>query len=180
MVSFSAQPDDGTGRTGLQTQSVREPRAARKVRAGLSSLRSEDDLLQTGGAVRHSRSARSAQGLASSRGARASAHVYFWRRAVVTAALAMAIAGGWGALDKVLSSAVPSPAGSVTCSAQAASCAAAREPLIYVAKPGDTIWAIAVRFSGDKDPRPLEYRLEQQIGGGTLEPGQVLRLPPAT
>jgi len=47
----------------------------------------------------------------------------------------------------------------------------------YVARPGDTIWAIAVRYSGGTDPRALEDALEAQIGGGLLQPGQVLTVP---
>jgi hypothetical protein len=47
----------------------------------------------------------------------------------------------------------------------------------YVARPGDTIWGIAVRFAGNGDPRPLASSLESEIGGGTLQPGQVLAVP---
>jgi len=50
-------------------------------------------------------------------------------------------------------------------------------PHVYVALPGDTIWAIAEQFSGGGDPRPLEYRLEAEIGGGVLQPGQRLTVP---
>jgi hypothetical protein len=47
----------------------------------------------------------------------------------------------------------------------------------YVARPGDTIWGIAVRFAGNGDPRPLASSLESEIGGGALQPGQVLAVP---
>jgi hypothetical protein len=50
-------------------------------------------------------------------------------------------------------------------------------PQTYVARPGDTIWAIAVRFSGGGDPRPLAAELEAEIGGAALQPGQVLAVP---
>jgi hypothetical protein len=48
---------------------------------------------------------------------------------------------------------------------------------VYVARPGDTIWAIATRFSGGADPRPLAANLEAEIGGGMLQPGQRLAVP---
>ena len=103
--------------------------------------------------------------------------VFFWRRLLVVGVLAGAVAAGWGAMDKLLASAVPSKASAIACESPAAPCMPARHAITYVARPGDTIWAIAVRFSGSKDPRPLEYHLEQEIGGGTLQPGQVLDVP---
>jgi hypothetical protein len=48
---------------------------------------------------------------------------------------------------------------------------------IYVAKPGDTIWSIAVGYSHGGDPRPLVAKLEAEIGGGTLQPGERLAVP---
>lgn len=48
---------------------------------------------------------------------------------------------------------------------------------VYVARPGDTLWGIAVRYSGDRDPRPLADSLEAQIRGGVLQPGQRLAVP---
>jgi LysM domain len=97
---------------------------------------------------------------------------------IAVSALAAVTLGGWGVLDKLLSSAVPSRASTVACPPATGTCTSVPREIVYVTKPGDTIWAIAVRFSDGGDPRPLEYRLEQQIGGGTLQPGQVLRLPP--
>jgi hypothetical protein len=46
-----------------------------------------------------------------------------------------------------------------------------------VATPGDTVWSIAVRFAHGGDPRPLADRLEAEIGGGVLQPGQRLAVP---
>jgi hypothetical protein len=43
--------------------------------------------------------------------------------------------------------------------------------------PGDTVWSIAVRFAHDGDPRPLADRLEAEMGGGVLQPGQRLAVP---
>jgi len=48
---------------------------------------------------------------------------------------------------------------------------------VYVARPGDTIWSVAVRYGGGGDPRPLVDQLEAEIGGGVLQPGQQLVLP---
>jgi hypothetical protein len=50
-------------------------------------------------------------------------------------------------------------------------------PQIYVATAGDTVWSIALRFDRGGDPRPLVDRLEAEIGGGMLQPGQQLRVP---
>jgi hypothetical protein len=50
-------------------------------------------------------------------------------------------------------------------------------PRLYVARPGDTIWGIAERFSGAGDPRPLADKLAAEIGDGVLQPGEVLEVP---
>lgn len=102
------------------------------------------------------------------------AHSYFWRRLLLLALVAGAGAMASSAAERLMASASPSRAGSPSC---AQTSAGGCLPTTYVARPGDTIWAIAVRYSGDGDPRPLEYRLEQEIGGGTLQPGDVLRVP---
>ena len=50
---------------------------------------------------------------------------------------------------------------------------------MYVARPGDTIWSVAVRYDRGEDPRPLADLLEAQIGGAVLQPGQRLMVPKA-
>ena len=48
----------------------------------------------------------------------------------------------------------------------------------YVVKPGDTLWSIAeARYGGD--PRQAVWEIEHRngLGGATLVPGTVLRLP---
>lgn len=62
---------------------------------------------------------------------------------------------------------------------QAAGAQPSRPPAqhVYVARPGDTVWGIAVKFSGSGDPRPLAEELETQIGGGVLQPGEQLTIP---
>ncbi|MGO9558921.1 MAG: hypothetical protein ACLPQS_06930 [Acidimicrobiales bacterium] len=49
--------------------------------------------------------------------------------------------------------------------------------LLYVAKPGDTLWSIANRVEPGADPRPLVSELEAQLGGKILLPGDRLVLP---
>jgi nucleoid-associated protein YgaU len=50
--------------------------------------------------------------------------------------------------------------------------------VIYVVRPGDTLWGIARRADPDGDPRPLVDRLSgaNDVRGG-LRPGDRLRLP---
>lgn len=47
----------------------------------------------------------------------------------------------------------------------------------YVARPGDTLWSIAAALQPGGDPRPIVARLEAEIGGGPLLPGDRLFLP---
>jgi len=47
----------------------------------------------------------------------------------------------------------------------------------YVVQPGDTLWSIVVAHSRSGDPRPEVARLALQLGGRTLQPGQLLELP---
>ena len=103
------------------------------------------------------------------------------RRLVLLALAAGAGALGSSVASRLIASASPSHSGTSPCRADASALGAPWDgdctTTTYVARPGDTIWAVAVRFSGTKDPRPLEYLLEDQIGGGTLQPGQVLHVP---
>jgi nucleoid-associated protein YgaU len=50
---------------------------------------------------------------------------------------------------------------------------------LYVVRPGDTLWAIAVRLAGPgADPRPMvEDLAAANRTAGALVPGQTLRLP---
>jgi hypothetical protein len=100
--------------------------------------------------------------------ARPSQRTFFWRRV-----LALAVIAGLGVLAL-------QAAGRLV----GATVAGAQEPgtgqvggQIYVARPGDTIWSIAVRYSQGGDPRPLVDKLEAEIGGGTLQPGERLAVP---
>ncbi len=89
---------------------------------------------------------------------------FFWRRVLLASVIAVigaavGVAGGW--------------------LVQVAGAQPSQAPVqhVYVARPGDTIWGIALRFSGGGDPRPLAYELEDQIGGGVLQPGDQLTVP---
>jgi hypothetical protein len=90
--------------------------------------------------------------------------VFFWRRVAVVVVIAGTGAAAWVVGDRLVG-----VAGAQT----------TRPPVqhVYVARPGDTLWGIAIRFSGGGDPRPLAYALEAQIGGGVLQPGDQLRVP---
>ncbi len=90
--------------------------------------------------------------------------VFFWRRVIAVVAIAGIGVAVWVAGGRLMAVAGAEPTH------------AAFEP-VYITKPGDTIWGIAVRFSGDSDPRPLAYKLEAQIGGGVLQPGDQLTIP---
>lgn len=90
--------------------------------------------------------------------------VFFWRRMVVVAGIASLGAGVWVAGEWVMAVAATRPTAPVS-------------QHFYVARPGDTIWGIAVRYSAGGDPRPLAARLESQIGGGVLQPGDRLAVP---
>jgi hypothetical protein len=48
---------------------------------------------------------------------------------------------------------------------------------VYVVRPGDTLWSIAARVEPTADPRPLVDRLQAELGGNTLQPGDRLLLP---
>lgn len=49
----------------------------------------------------------------------------------------------------------------------------------HTVKPGETIWSIAVRLAGDRDPRPTVDRLIalNDLSGAVITPGQRLALP---
>jgi Tfp pilus assembly protein FimV len=51
----------------------------------------------------------------------------------------------------------------------------------YVVAPGDTLWRIATRADPGRDPREVIAQIEREnaVDAGSLQPGQVLVLPPA-
>jgi LysM domain len=88
---------------------------------------------------------------------------FLWRRALVVLAIACSGAVAWDIGSRVvaIAGAEPSPAGQ----------------RIYTVRPGDTIWSIAVRSARGGDPWRIVNRLETEIGGGVLQPGDRLVLP---
>jgi hypothetical protein len=89
------------------------------------------------------------------------------------------VIAGFGALalsvaERLVASASTGGGSLASCTTLTLACPGAHA---YVAVPGDTIWSIAVRFAHGGDPRPLVERLETEIDGGTLQPGQRLAVP---
>jgi hypothetical protein len=105
---------------------------------------------------------------------------FFWRRVIVVSVIAGLGAMVWLATGRLVSAAGAQAPQSQRCVAggrpgegqTAGSCGQ-----VYVARPGDTIWAIAVAYSRGGDPRPLVANLESEIGGGALQPGERLIVP---
>jgi hypothetical protein len=118
------------------------------------------------------------------------------RRALVVLVIASLGALAWSAAQKLVAAAstdggtgaacatlmpaspgpAPAPAGTLESSSRVGG-AAVWCSRTYVAAPGDTVWSIAVRFARGGDPRPLVDRLEAEIGGRMLQPGQRLTVP---
>jgi hypothetical protein len=96
------------------------------------------------------------------------------RRALVVVAIASLGALAWSVAEKLVAVASPGGGSAASCTTITARCPGAQA---YVAAPGDTVWSIAVRFAHGGDPRPLVDRLEAEIGGGVLQPGQRLVVP---
>ncbi|MCY3649629.1 MAG: LysM domain-containing protein [Acidimicrobiaceae bacterium] len=55
----------------------------------------------------------------------------------------------------------------------------AQLPGVYIVKPGDTLWDIAVAIAPGTDPRGLVHELADAVGGAALEPGQQIFLDAA-
>ena len=51
---------------------------------------------------------------------------------------------------------------------------------VWVVRPGDTLWSIALAIHPGSDARPLVDRLAAELGGTVLYPGESIPLPPAT
>jgi hypothetical protein len=101
-----------------------------------------------------------------------------WKFAVRRAVAVLVIAG-FGALalsvaERLVASASTAGGSAASCTTLTLACPGAHA---YIAVPGDTVWSIAVRFAHGGDPRPLVERLEAEIDGGVLQPGQWLAVP---
>ena len=56
---------------------------------------------------------------------------------------------------------------------------AAHEATVVVVRPGDTLWTVAERSSGGRDPRPTveAIRAANHLADATLSPGATLEVP---
>jgi hypothetical protein len=99
----------------------------------------------------------------SGRPARRTPRRFLWRRTVLVFAIAVSGAVIWDLGSRVvaIAGAEPSLAGSH----------------VYLVRPGDTIWSIAVKSAHGGDPWRTVNKLETEIGGGVLQPGERLELP---
>ena len=101
---------------------------------------------------------------------RPSRSVYWRRRVLALAAVALVVVVGWLALvgaHAVLAGDLdPAPG---------AGAAAAGVGPVYVVQPGDTLWSIATGLAPDGDVRAVVDRLADRSGEGPLQVGQ--RLP---
>jgi hypothetical protein len=135
--------------------------AARSSGTGSSSLRSSD--LNTGTGTYRSTRRR---------------EVPRWKFAVRQAVAVLVIAGlgalAWSVAERLVAFASTGRGSAASCTTLTLACPGAHA---YVAVPGDTVWSIAVRFAQGGDPRPLVERLEAEIDGDVLQPGQRLAVP---
>lgn len=110
---------------------------------------------------------------------------YFWRRVAVLMAAGALGAVAMSAGQHLAAGAAVHPGAGLTCppgqvpvpgpgggTAGTGSCGTG-----YTARPGDTVWSVAVRFDRGADPRALEDELEAQLAGRVLQPGEVLVVP---
>lgn len=110
---------------------------------------------------------------------------YFWRRLVAILAIAALGAVALSAGQRLVAGAAIRP-GATHCNTGEVVVPAAAQGLgevggacglAYIARPGDTVWSVAVRYSGGGDPRPLEDVLQAEVVGSVLQPGQQLVVP---
>jgi len=105
-------------------------------------------------------------------GARPSTRVFLRRRLLVSLVLVAVAAVIWLGAGNVLANRGGDPASAST--VRPASAAAAQ---VYVAKPGDTLWSIAVRFHGSVAQADYVDQLIAANGGAALRAGQSINLP---
>jgi Tfp pilus assembly protein FimV len=84
-----------------------------------------------------------------------------WRRLAGLAVTLLALAGVWVGAGTLRATENP-PAGHF---------------VVYVARPGDTLWAIATRLDPAADPVQVVSTLDGELHGAQLRPGAVLTVP---
>ncbi|MCL4422393.1 MAG: LysM peptidoglycan-binding domain-containing protein [Actinobacteria bacterium] len=55
--------------------------------------------------------------------------------------------------------------------------AGSQREVVYIVRPGDTLWSIATHVVHGGDPRPMVARLEREVDGNVIHPGQRIRIP---
>ncbi len=98
--------------------------------------------------------------------------VYRRRRAVALAGLILLLAGLWFALQAAVSGAGGAPL--TTAGAATGSPAVAK---VWVVRPDDTLWTIALESGARGDIRPVVDRLVAETGGRPLQVGERIQLP---
>lgn len=98
--------------------------------------------------------------------------VVFGALALVRTSQGSATAGSWAGVDAAASSSVAG-SGSVG----VAAVVSAPGDVLYIAKPGDSLWSIAEAFAPDSDPRPVVATLIEVNGGASLQIGQQIVIP---
>jgi hypothetical protein len=88
-----------------------------------------------------------------------------WRRPATTLVTLVALAGLW-----VGAGALRSTEGGATAGRGGGG-------VVYVARPGDTLWAIATRLDPASDPVEVVATLAAELHGAPLRPGAVLTVP---
>ena len=100
-------------------------------------------------------------GWSGSRRARALVPAGAWRRLAGLAITLLALGGVWVGAGALRATENP-PAGHF---------------VVYVARPGDTLWGIATRLDPAADPVQVVARLDAELHGAQLRPGAVLTVP---
>jgi len=88
-----------------------------------------------------------------------------WRRAVGGLATLVALVGFWFA------------AGALRATEGSTVAGRADHAVVYVARPGDTLWGIATRLDPQGDPVEVVAALAAELHGAPLRPGAVLTVP---
>ncbi|MCU4183710.1 LysM peptidoglycan-binding domain-containing protein [Acidiferrimicrobium sp. IK] len=98
--------------------------------------------------------------------------VYRRRRGVALAGTALLLIGFWFALQAALGG---TGGGPLTATGAAVGTPAAAK--VWVVRPGDTLWSIALRSGARGDIRPVVDRLAEETGGQPLQVGERILLP---